>query len=93
MDLATRYLGMTLRNPLVASPSPLSNSVDGVRRLADGGVGAVVLYSLFEEQVIRAAERDLQLAGAGAEVFGEAQSYFPADVVPEDARITSPAAI
>ncbi len=85
MDLATRYLGMTLRNPLVASPSPLSNSVDGVQRLADGGVGAVVLYSLFEEQVIRAAERDQRLAGIGAEVFGEALSYFPTDVVPEDA--------
>ncbi len=45
MDLSTGYLGLTLRNPLVASASPLSNTVDGVRRLADGGVGAVVLYS------------------------------------------------
>ena len=51
MDLATSYLGLALRNPLVASASPLSNTVDGVRRLADAGVGAVVLYSLFEEQV------------------------------------------
>ena len=49
MELATRYLGMTLRNPLVASPSPMSQTVDGVRRMADGGVGAVVPYSLFEE--------------------------------------------
>jgi len=49
MDLATDYLGLTLRNPLVASASPLSNTVDGVRQLADAGVGAVVLYSLFEE--------------------------------------------
>ena len=49
-DLATRYLGLELRHPLVASASPLSNSADGVRRLADSGVGAVVLYSLFEEQ-------------------------------------------
>ena len=49
MDLSTRYLGLTLRNPLVASPSPMSQTVDGVRRMADGGVGAVVLESLFEE--------------------------------------------
>jgi dihydroorotate dehydrogenase (fumarate) len=51
MDLATSYMGLPLRNPLVASASPLSNTVDGVQRLADSGVGAVVLYSLFEEQV------------------------------------------
>ena len=53
MDLATDYLGLALRNPLVASASPLSRTVDGVRRLADAGVGAVVLYSLFEEQIRR----------------------------------------
>ena len=58
MDLSTRYLGLTLRNPLVASASPLSNTVDGVRRLADGGVGAVVLYSLFEEQLRQEAARE-----------------------------------
>lgn len=51
MDLSTKYLGLSLRNPLVASASPLSQSVDGVRALAGAGVGAVVLYSLFEEQV------------------------------------------
>jgi dihydroorotate dehydrogenase (fumarate) len=62
----------------VASASPLSNSVDGVRRLADSGVGAVVLYSLFEEQVRREAEEDARLAEAGTEIFSEALSYFPA---------------
>jgi dihydroorotate dehydrogenase (fumarate) len=82
MALSTRYLGLTLRNPLVASPSPLSQTVDGVRRLADAGVGAVVLYSLFEEQLIREAERDAQLADAGTDSFGEALSYFPAEVSP-----------
>ena len=51
MDLSTSYMGLALRNPLVASASPLSQTVDGVRRLADAGVGAVVLYSLFEEQL------------------------------------------
>jgi dihydroorotate dehydrogenase (fumarate) len=79
MDLSTRYLGLELRNPLVASASPLSSTVDGVRRLADGGVGAVVLYSLFEEQLRREAAVNAALADAGTESFGEALSYFPAD--------------
>src|SRR5580704_12425330 len=78
MDLSTSYLGLALRNPLVASASPLSNSVDGVRRLADAGVGAVVLYSLFEEQLRREAEQNARLAEAGAESFAESLSYFPA---------------
>jgi dihydroorotate dehydrogenase (fumarate) len=51
MDLATDYLGLRLRNPLIASASPLSQTVEGIRRLADAGIGAVVLYSLFEEQL------------------------------------------
>jgi dihydroorotate dehydrogenase (fumarate) len=79
MDLATSYLGLSLRNPVVASASPLSNTVDGVRRLADAGVGAVVLYSLFEEQVRREMAENARLAEAGTEVFAEALSYFPAD--------------
>ena len=79
MDLSTSYLGLTLRNPLVASASPLSNTLDGVRRLADAGVGAVVLYSLFEEQVRQEAERNARLADAGTDSFAESLSYFPAD--------------
>ena len=78
MDLATSYLGLSLRNPVVASASPLSNTVDGVRQLADAGVGAVVLYSLFEEQVRREMAENARLAEAGTEVFAEALSYFPA---------------
>jgi dihydroorotate dehydrogenase (fumarate) len=78
MDLSTSYLGLELRNPLVASPSPLSNTADGVRRLADAGVGAVVLYSLFEEEVRREAARNAALADAGTESFAESLSYFPA---------------
>src|ERR1700730_8578339 len=80
MDLSTSYLGLALRNPLVASASPLSNTLDGVRRLADAGVGAVVLYSLFEEQVRREMEQNARLAEAGTEVFAESLSYFPAEV-------------
>ena len=77
MDLSTEYLGLTLRNPLVASASPLSQTVDGVRRLADAGVGAVVLYSLFEEQLRKQAALDAEMAEAGSEAFAEALSYFP----------------
>src|SRR5580692_9472459 len=78
MDLSTSYLGLALRNPLVASASPLSNTLDGVRRLADAGVGAVVLFSLFEEQVRLERERNARLAEAGADSFAESLSYFPA---------------
>ena len=81
MDLSTAYLGLALRNPLVASPSPLSNTADGVRRLADAGVGAVVLYSLFEEQVLQEAAENARLVDAGSESFAESLSYFPAGAV------------
>src|ERR1700746_128610 len=91
MDLSTRYLGLALRNPLVASASPLSNTADGVRRLADSGVGAVVLYSLFEEQLRREAAANAALADAGTESFAESLSYFPAaaDVSPGPRRYLS----
>jgi dihydroorotate dehydrogenase (fumarate) len=79
MDLTTQYLGLSLRNPLVASASPLAKSPDGVRALADAGVAAVVLPSLFEEELRRAAGHDAALADAGTEVFPEALSYFPAE--------------
>jgi dihydroorotate dehydrogenase (fumarate) len=78
MDLSTRYLGLALRNPLVASASPISNTLDGVRRLADAGVGAVVLFSLFEEQLRHEAEQNARLADAGSDSFAESLSYFPA---------------
>ena len=78
MDLSTRYLSLALRNPLVASASPISNTVDGVRRLASAGVGAVVLFSLFEEQLRHEAEQNARLADAGTDSFAESLSYFPA---------------
>ena len=52
IDLSTQYLGLKLKNPLVASASPLSKKVDTVKKLEDAGIGAVVMYSLFEEQII-----------------------------------------
>ena len=80
MNLSTQYMGLTLKNPLVASASPLSLTVDRVRRLADAGVGAIVLYSLFEEQVRREAAEDARLIEAGTDSFAESLSYFPAPV-------------
>ena len=83
VDLLTDYMGLELRNPLVASPSPLSYTLDGVKRLADGGVGAIVLFSLFEEQLREEAARTIRLVEETAESFPEALDYFPS-VVEED---------
>lgn len=78
MELATRYMGLPLRNPLVASPSPLSYTIDGARRLAESGVGAVVLYSLFEEQLREEAAHVARVVDGPAESFSEALDYLPA---------------
>jgi dihydroorotate dehydrogenase (fumarate) len=78
MDLATRYMGLELRNPLIASPSPLSYTLDGVRRLAHGGVGAIVLFSLFEEQLREEAAHNAELVDGPSESFAEALDYVPA---------------
>jgi dihydroorotate dehydrogenase (fumarate) len=83
MDLSTNYMGLALRNPLVASASPLSYTLDGIKRLADGGVGAIVMFSLFEEQLREQAARAIRLVEETAESFPEALDYFPA-VVEED---------
>lgn len=77
MDLSTRYLGLSLANPLVASASPLSHSLDGVRRLAEGGVGAIVLHSLFEEELAEEADRQIRFAEAANERVAESLSYLP----------------
>jgi dihydroorotate dehydrogenase (fumarate) len=76
-------MGLRLANPLVASASPLSQSVDGVRRLAEAGVGAVVLYSLFEEQLQREAIESARLVDEVAESFAESLTYFPSLVEEE----------
>jgi dihydroorotate dehydrogenase (fumarate) len=51
-ELNTTYLGLNLKNPVVASASPLSKKLDSVKRLEDSGISAVVMYSLFEEQIV-----------------------------------------
>lgn len=77
MDISTKYLGMTLKSPLVASASPLSESIDNIRRLEDAGIGAIVLYSLFEEQIHLEQEEYNYHTTAGTESFAESLSYFP----------------
>jgi dihydroorotate dehydrogenase (fumarate) len=83
MELSTRYMGLQLRNPLVASASPLSYTLDGVRRLAAGGAGAIVLFSLFEEQLREEAAHNARLVDGPAESFQEALDYVPG-IVKED---------
>ena len=79
MDLTTNYLGLSLRNPLVASPSPLGRKLDSLKQIQDYGAGAVVLPSIFEEQIAREQEMIDALIGSGSESFGESLSYFPAE--------------
>ncbi len=76
-DLSTSYLGLPLAHPVVASASPLGKTLDGVRSLEDGGAAAIVLASLFEEQIIRDNESFVRYAEAGTESFAESLSYFP----------------
>jgi dihydroorotate dehydrogenase (fumarate) len=77
MDLSTTYLGMTLPHPLVAGASPLADDLDGIKRLEDGGAAAIVLRSLFEEQ-IEQEQMSADSLDRHAESFAEATSYFPA---------------
>ena len=77
IDLKTKYLGMTLKSPLVVSPSPLCDSLDNIRRMEDAGAAAVVMHSLFEEQLTHESQ---QLDGnlmQGTEAYAESLSYFP----------------
>jgi dihydroorotate dehydrogenase (fumarate) len=77
VDLSTTYLGLQLRTPLVPSASPLSQDVDSVRRLEDAGASAIVLYSLFEEQLRQESlELDHHLS-TGTESFAESLTFFP----------------
>lgn len=77
MDLSTQYLGMTLRSPIVPSASPLSEEIGSIRRMEDAGAGAVVLYSLFEEQLTRERHELHQYLTQATESFAEALTFFP----------------
>lgn len=77
MDLSTTYLGLKLRNPLVPSASVLTENFDNLKKMEDAGAGAVVLHSLFEEQLRQEADELENALTQGTESFAEAQSYFP----------------
>ena len=77
MDLTTRYLGLNLRTPLVPSASPLTKDVDNIKRMEDAGAAAVVLHSLFEEQVRNEQEVVQYHLMHGTDSFPEALTFFP----------------
>jgi len=77
MDLSTTYMGLSLKNPLVPSASPLSREIGTIRQLEDSGAAAIVMYSLFEEQIKIEAEALDHFLSHGTESFAEALSYFP----------------
>ncbi len=78
MDLTTRYLGLDLKSPLVAGASPLTGEVENIRRLAEFGAGAVVLPSIFEEQIEEEQQLIEHLATTAVDSYSEALTYFPA---------------
>ena len=77
VDLSTTYLGLPLKNPLVAAASPLSRTADGIRRLEDAGAAAIVLHSLFAEQILMVDYHEGKGYGADSRSFQQALSYFP----------------
>lgn len=77
LDLSTNYLGLALKNPFVPSSSPLMRHLDKIRRLEDAGAAAIVLHSLFEEQIISDSQKLDFILSYGVDSFPEALSYFP----------------
>jgi dihydroorotate dehydrogenase (fumarate) len=80
MTLATKYLGLTLKNPLVSSASTMNSQLDNIRRLEDAGAGAIVLPSMFQEQIEAEADEVSSRTDAYANSSPEAQTYFPAAI-------------
>jgi len=78
MDLTTHYLGLKLKNPLVAGAGPLTRDLGSIRQLEDLGAAAVVLPSIFEEQVEHEESVMEQMVTTGSDSYGEALTYFPA---------------
>jgi dihydroorotate dehydrogenase (fumarate) len=76
-DLTTKYLGLTLKNPLVASASPLSEKVDSAKKLEDAGISAIVMYSLFEEQIIHESLELDHFLDYGTEASAEFGTIYP----------------
>ncbi len=87
MNLSTKYMGLELNNPIVPSASPLSTNLDLVKQLEDMGAAAVVMYSLFEEQINRETNQVDQFLATFNKSYAEALSYFPE---PEKFRALNP---
>jgi len=77
IDLSTNYLGLKLKNPLVASASPMCEDLANIRRLEDAGASAVVLHSLFEEQIELECDELDRFITEGSELSAESISHFP----------------
>lgn len=77
MDLSTTYIGLKLKNPIVPSATSLSYTLDGMKRLEDAGASAIVMYSLFEEQIAHEASELYHYLSYGTESFADALTYFP----------------
>ena len=77
IDLSTTYLGLNLKNPLVASASPLSKKLERARKLEEAGISAIVMYSLFEEQIVHESLELDHYLSRGTDSFAEALSYLP----------------
>src|SRR5512139_1559809 len=77
MDLSTTYLGLKLKNPVVPSASPLSRTLESMKRLEDAGASAIVMYSLFEEQIAHDSAELSHYLSYGTESFAESLTYFP----------------
>ncbi|CAN5186419.1 dihydroorotate dehydrogenase-like protein [soil metagenome] len=84
MDLSSRYMGLALKNPVVASSSPLTGTLDGIRQIEDAGAAAIVLPSLFQEEIEAEDARHDRLTSAHDESWPEASTNFP--TLPESAR-------
>jgi len=82
MDLSARYLGLELKHPIVASASPLTADFDGIMRLADAGAAAIVMASVYEEEIVAEELAQVALLEQGSETQAEASGYFPE--APED---------
>jgi dihydroorotate dehydrogenase (fumarate) len=77
VDISTTYLGLQLKNPIIASASPISKKLEGIRKLEDAGASAVVMYSLFEEQIVQESLALDHFLNRGTESYAEALTYFP----------------
>ncbi len=78
MDLTTKYLGLDLKSPLVVAASPLSKTLDGIKKMEDFGASAFVMYSLFEEQIEMEEKELFSHSMTGTDSFAEFSSFFPA---------------